>query len=126
MTNAQWFLLVGGILLARGLSASLLKNLPVTPAIVYLLVGLAVGPTVLNVFHFNPLKESKLLEALTEVVVLISLFSAGVKMPAPVTPKAKFRSPVAYCARLKPPPSAGAVVPSPGSTAGAISQPLIV
>jgi NhaP-type Na+/H+ or K+/H+ antiporter len=93
MTNAQWFVLVGGILLARGLSASLLKNLPVTPAIVYLLVGLAVGPTVLNVFHFNPLKESKLLEALTEVVVLISLFSAGVKMPAPVT-FARWRAPV--------------------------------
>lgn len=93
MTNAQWFLLVGGILLARGLTASLLKNLPVTPAIVYLLVGLLVGPTVLNVFHFNPLKESKLLEVLTEVVVLISLFSAGVKMPAPVS-FARWRAPV--------------------------------
>lgn len=93
MSNAQWFLLVGGILLARGLTASLLKNLPVTPAIVYLLVGLLVGPTVLNVFHFNPLKESKLLEVLTEVVVLISLFSAGVKMPAPVS-FARWRAPV--------------------------------
>ena len=93
MTNAQWFLLVGGLLLARGLLASLLKHLPVTPAIVYLLVGLLVGPTVLNVFHFNPLKESALLETLTEVVVLISLFSAGVKMPAPVS-LARWRAPV--------------------------------
>lgn len=93
MTNAQWFLLVGGLLLARGMMASLLKHLPITPAIVYLLVGLLVGPTVLNVFHFNPLKESKLLEALTEVVVLISLFSAGVKMPAPVN-FARWRAPV--------------------------------
>jgi NhaP-type Na+/H+ or K+/H+ antiporter len=84
---------VGGILLARGLSSSLFKHLPVTPAIVYLLAGLLVGPTVLNVFHFNPLKESGLLEALTEVVVLISLFSAGVKMPAPVT-FARWRAPV--------------------------------
>ncbi len=93
MTNAQWFLLVGGLLLTRGLAASLLKHLPVTPAIVYLLVGLLVGPTVLNVFHFNPLKESALLEVLTEVVVLISLFSAGVKMPAPVS-FARWRAPV--------------------------------
>jgi NhaP-type Na+/H+ or K+/H+ antiporter len=93
MTTAQWFLLVGGLLLTRGLAASLLKHLPVTPAIVYLLVGLLVGPTVLNVFHFNPLKESALLEALTEVVVLISLFSAGVKMPAPVN-FARWRAPV--------------------------------
>lgn len=93
MGNAQWFLLLGGLLLARGATASLLTRLPVTPAIIYLAVGLLVGPTVLNVFHFNPLKESALLEVLTEVVVLISLFSAGVKMPVPVS-LARWRTPI--------------------------------
>jgi NhaP-type Na+/H+ or K+/H+ antiporter len=93
MTNAQWFLLVGGLLLARGLTAPLLQRLPVTPAIVYLAVGLLVGPTVLNLFHFNPLQESALLEVLTEVVVLISLFSAGVKMPVPFS-FARWRTPI--------------------------------
>ncbi|OHC65482.1 MAG: sodium:proton antiporter [Rhodocyclales bacterium GWA2_65_19] len=93
MTNAQWFLLVGGLLLARGATAALLTRLPVTPAIIYLAVGLLVGPTVLNVFHFNPLKQSALLEVLTEVVVLISLFSAGVKMPVPVS-LARWRTPI--------------------------------
>ncbi len=93
MTNALWFLLVGSLLLARGLTASMLKRLPFTPAIVYLAVGLLVGPTVLNVFHFNPLKESALLEVLTEVAVLISLFSAGIKMPVPVS-FARWRTPV--------------------------------
>ena len=71
----------------------MLKRLPVTPAIIYLAVGLLVGPTVLNVFHFNPLKESALLEVLTEVAVLISLFSAGVKMPVPVS-FARWRTPI--------------------------------
>ncbi|HSO44041.1 MAG TPA: sodium:proton antiporter [Rhodoferax sp.] len=93
MTNALWFLLVGALLLTRGLTASLFKNLPVTPAMVYLAVGLLVGPTVLNFFHFNPLKESALLEVLTEVVVLISLFSAGVKMPVPLS-LARWRAPM--------------------------------
>ena len=79
-----WFLLVGGLLLFMALTTSRLKSLPVTSAIIYLAVGLVVGPTVLNVFHFNPLKQSALLEVLTEVAVLISLFSAGVKMPAPI------------------------------------------
>ena len=85
MTSPQWFLLIGALLLLRGLTATLLKRLPVTPAIIYLGVGLLVGPTGLSLFHFNPLKESALLEALTEVAVLISLFSAGVKMPGPFT-----------------------------------------
>jgi NhaP-type Na+/H+ or K+/H+ antiporter len=93
MTNAQWFLLVGGLLLTRSLTAPLLQRLPVTPAIIYLAVGLLVGPTVLNLFHFNPLKESALLEVLTEVVVLISLFSAGVKMPVPFS-LARWRTPI--------------------------------
>ncbi|MES1998815.1 MAG: sodium:proton antiporter [Pseudomonadota bacterium] len=83
MTNALWFLLVGVLLLAMGLTSSVLKRLPITPAIIYLAVGILVGPTGLNVFHFNPLKDAALLEVLTEVVVLISLFSAGVKMPVP-------------------------------------------
>lgn len=93
MTSAQWFLLVGGLLLARGLTSSILARLPVTPAIIYLAVGLLVGPTVLNVFHFNPLRESALLEVLTEVAVLISLFSAGIKMPVPVS-FARWRAPI--------------------------------
>lgn len=93
MTNTQWFLLVGGLLLARGLTAPLLQRLPVTPAIVYLAVGLLVGPTVLNLYHFNPLKQSALLEVLTEVVLLISLFSAGVKMPVPFS-FARWRTPI--------------------------------
>ena len=93
MTNAQWFMLIGGLLLAMGLTSSLLKRSPFTSAIVYLAVGILVGPTVLDLFHFNPLKESALLEALTEVAVLISLFSAGVKMPVPFS-FSRWRAPI--------------------------------
>jgi NhaP-type Na+/H+ or K+/H+ antiporter len=93
MTNAQWFMLVGALLLVMGLTYTVLKRLPITAAIIYLAVGLIVGPSGLNLFHFNPLKESALLETLTEVVVLISLFSAGVKMPVPFS-AVRWRTPV--------------------------------
>jgi len=93
MTNAQWFMLVGGLLLAMGLTYSVLKRSPVTSAIIYLAVGILVGPTVLNLFHFNPLKQSALLEVLTEIAVLISLFSAGVKMPVPFN-LTRWRAPI--------------------------------
>lgn len=93
MTSPQWFLLIGALLLVRGLTATLLQRSPVTSAIIYLAVGVLVGPTALNLFHFNPLKESALLQALTEVAVLISLFSAGVKMPAPFT-LSRWRAPL--------------------------------
>ncbi|MCZ4305175.1 cation:proton antiporter [Zoogloeaceae bacterium G21618-S1] len=85
MTAELWFLLVGGLLLVMGLTPRIISQLPVTPAIIYLTIGLLAGPSVFSVFHFNPLKQSALLEVLTEVAVLISLFSAGVKMPVPIT-----------------------------------------
>lgn len=85
MTNAHWFLLLGCLMLARGLSPSILNQSPFTSSIVYLAAGLALGPTGFNLFYFDPLKESALLELLTEAAVLISLFSAGIKMPVPVT-----------------------------------------
>jgi NhaP-type Na+/H+ or K+/H+ antiporter len=86
-------MLVGGLLLAMGLTASILKRSPITSAIIYLAVGVLVGPTVLDLFHFNPLQQSALLESLTEVAVLISLFSAGVKMPVPFS-FARWRLPI--------------------------------
>jgi sodium/hydrogen antiporter len=93
MTNAQWFLLVGGLLLIMGFSLSLIRRVPFTSAMVYLAVGLIAGPTLLDAYHFNPLKQSGLLETLTEVAVLISLFTAGVKMPVPFT-LLRWRTPI--------------------------------
>ncbi|PWG61231.1 cation:proton antiporter [Spiribacter halobius] len=87
MATSAWFLLVGGLLLAMGLTSDFLKRLPVTNAMVYLAAGVVIGPMALNLFHFNPLEQSALLERITEMVVLLSLFTAGMKMPVPVDMK---------------------------------------
>ena len=87
MTTIHWFILIGGLMLARGLAATTISRSPFTSSIVYLCVGLLLGPMVLGVFRFNPIAESHLLETLTEIAVLVSLFSAGVKMPVPITRK---------------------------------------
>jgi NhaP-type Na+/H+ or K+/H+ antiporter len=93
MSSAFAFLVIGGLMLAMGLLAPAVRRLPLTTAIIYLGVGILAGPTALGLFHFNPLKQAALLEVLTEAAVLISLFAAGVKLPAPVT-WARWRSPV--------------------------------
>ena len=93
MASQHWFLLIGALLLVRGLTATLLQRSPVTSSILYLAFGLLVGPSALNLFHFNPLQESALLQTLTEIAVLISLFSAGVKMPVPFT-LSRWRAPI--------------------------------
>tara|TARA_Y100000589_G_scaffold59544_1_gene50093 strand:- start:2044 stop:3339 length:1296 start_codon:yes stop_codon:yes gene_type:complete len=85
MDIPQWFVLVGLLLLLMGLTAPAIKRIPVTSAIIYLAVGIILGPSVLGLFHINPIENAKALELLTEVAVLISLFAAGVKMPVPVS-----------------------------------------
>jgi NhaP-type Na+/H+ or K+/H+ antiporter len=87
MENGIWFLLIGILMLGRGLTSTILKRSPFSSSIVYLTAGIIAGPMVLGLFYFDPIKEARLLEALTEVAVLISLFSAGIKMPVPVTVK---------------------------------------
>lgn len=85
MSFALWSLLVGAIFLSVGLTHSFFRMKPITSAMIYLLIGIVLGPTGFYLFHFNPLKEAHLLEILTEIAVLISLFAAGVKMPVPFT-----------------------------------------
>jgi sodium/hydrogen antiporter len=88
MTVATWFLIIGAVLLFMAVSAARIRRMPVSTAIVYLLVGITLGPSVANQFHFNPIDESALLEVLTEIAVLISLFAAGLKLAAPVGDRA--------------------------------------
>jgi NhaP-type Na+/H+ or K+/H+ antiporter len=83
VSTNQWFLLVGCLMLARGLAATTISRSPFTSAIVYLGVGLLFGPSVLDIFNFDPTAQSALFQVLTEIALLISLFSAGIKMPVP-------------------------------------------
>ncbi len=84
MTNATWFLFIGAVLLFMALTSAPIKRLPLSTAIVYLSIGMLLGPTFADQFHFNPLEHSAFLEVVTEVAVLISLFGAGLKLAAPV------------------------------------------
>lgn len=93
MNLAMWCLLVGSLLLSMGLTGEGNRRWPVTSAMVYLAVGLAIGPSLLHLFHFNPLKQSATLELITEGAVLLSLFTAGVKMPVPLSPR-RWRTPL--------------------------------
>ena len=80
MDFAIWSVIVGVLLVVMALSGSVLARLPLSTAMLYLLVGLAVSPLGLGLLWADSAKHSVLLETLTEIVVLISLFSAGLKL----------------------------------------------
>ena len=59
----------------------------------YLGIGVAIGPVGLGLIRLNAFKDVALLERLTEVAVLISLFTAGMKLALPLR-DARWRIPL--------------------------------
>ena len=80
MDFAIWSVIVGVLLVVMALSGSVLARLPLSTAMLYLMVGLAVSPWGIGLLSADSAKHSAVLETITEVVVVISLFSAGLKL----------------------------------------------
>jgi NhaP-type Na+/H+ or K+/H+ antiporter len=79
-----WFLLVGAVLIVMALSGRLVQRLPLSPAIIYLGVGAIVGPYGLALLPVDPLDDAPLVETLTEIAVLITLFAVGLRLRLPL------------------------------------------
>lgn len=80
MDVALWSVLIGLLLIVMALGGTVLARLPLSTAMLYLAVGVAVSPVLLGWTGFGPFTHTVLLERLTEIVVLVSLFSAGLKL----------------------------------------------
>lgn len=83
----------GLLLIAKTLGGSFIHRLPLSTAMVYLAVGVAIGPIGLGLLSLDAQDNRVLLERLTEVAVLISLFTAGLKLELPLTHR-RWRIPV--------------------------------
>ena len=79
-----WFLLVGVLLISIAMLGRFLDHLPMSPAMIYLLVGIALGPAGFNALELHPLRELPWLETITEMALLVALFTVGVKMRVPI------------------------------------------
>jgi sodium/hydrogen antiporter len=72
----------GVVLAAMARAVSLIARLPLSIAMVYLLVGCLLGPYGLSLVELHPLTNAELIERLSEVAVIISLFTAGLNLLA--------------------------------------------
>ncbi|RZL04140.1 MAG: sodium:proton antiporter [Rubrivivax sp.] len=78
-----WFVLVGTVLIVMAFTNHLVKRLPMSPAIVYLGVGALIGPLGVRMLNVSPLDSMAWLEVLTEVAVLVTLFTVGLRLRVP-------------------------------------------
>jgi NhaP-type Na+/H+ or K+/H+ antiporter len=97
MTDSMVFTLscivVGVLLIAMTMGGSFIARLPLSSAMLYLGVGYGIGPAGLGLVTLHPLRDAELLERLTEIAVLISLFTVGFKLELPLS-HARWRIPV--------------------------------
>jgi sodium/hydrogen antiporter len=76
-------LVIGLLLLAVTLGSGWIARLPLSFALIYLAVGILLGPYGVNLIQIRP--EAAFLERLSELVVIVSVFSCGLKMNRPLT-----------------------------------------
>jgi NhaP-type Na+/H+ or K+/H+ antiporter len=79
-----WYLVVGVLLIGMALIGTRLKRWPLTTSLVYLLVGVALGPAGFGLIRLDPVRWSAVLLRVTELAVIVSLFTAGLKLRTPL------------------------------------------
>jgi NhaP-type Na+/H+ or K+/H+ antiporter len=82
MDTASWAAVIGLLLIVMALGDSLLARLPLSTSMFCLLAGAAASPLWLGWTALAPALDSKVLQRIAEVVVLLSLFTSGLKMSA--------------------------------------------
>jgi sodium/hydrogen antiporter len=75
-------LVIGILLLLVTLGSGVIGRLPLSYALIYLIVGIGLSPYGFNLIQVRP--ETEFLKRASELVVLISLFSCGLKMSRPL------------------------------------------
>lgn len=80
MEAKLWFIILGLVFSIMAFSATIVRRMPLTTALVYLPVGWLIGPHGLGLLHIDLRTDSVLIQHVAEVVVFTSLFSAGLKL----------------------------------------------
>src|SRR5581483_11643888 len=92
MGPLSWYFAAGIVLCAMAIAATLIRRLPLSTSMLYLPIGWALGPHGINAIHIDIGKDATVVEQITTAIILISLFSAGLKMRLPITSRLWFLS----------------------------------
>ena len=84
MNFTGWMALAGGLLLLMALSSAVIRRLPISTSVIYLVLGIAIGPFGLGWLHLNLRDATPWMERLTEVAVIVALFTGGLRLRLPL------------------------------------------
>ena len=92
-----WFIVAGALLIGMALAGSALRRAPLTASMFYLGAGAALGPWGAGLLQMDAVEDASVLERLTEIAVIISLFTAGLKLRLPGSDQ-RWRPPILLAA----------------------------
>lgn len=75
-----WIASIGGLLLLMSLASGWIDRLPVTSFILYLAAGVIAGPWVLRLLAIDVTSHALVIQRITEIALVISLFMTGLKL----------------------------------------------
>lgn len=84
LTDLRWFIVVGLVLVLMSLVGTWVRRLPLSSSIIYLAVGAVIGPVGLGLLIIDPVEHAPALELVSEIAVIVSLFTAGLKLRVPL------------------------------------------
>jgi sodium/hydrogen antiporter len=86
MTNAlTWFLVVGALFQCVALVGSYVRRLPLSITMLYLAAGYGLGPHGFGLFDIDAVRDASFIERIAEGAVIVSVFTAGLKLRIPVS-----------------------------------------
>lgn len=84
MNSAYWAIVIGLLLTTLAIASSWMERLPLSMAMLYMAVGFAVGPAAWGLLDIDLHRHAQIIEHIAEIALLISLFSAGMKLGVPL------------------------------------------
>lgn len=84
MQLEKYYTITGLLLLVMAFSPGFLKKLPITSSVIYLAFGVMLGPHGFQILNLEYFHDSKLIEVIAEITVIISLFTVGLKLRFPL------------------------------------------
>ena len=83
-SHVIWFIVAGVLFISMALTGSAISRWPLTTAMLYLGVGVLLGPYVSGLLDVDVVMHAVEIERITEIAVIVSLFTAGLKLRVPV------------------------------------------
>lgn len=75
-----WTMLTSAVLLLMALASSFVRDLPISTSMVYLLIGIVLGPVGFDVVSLDVTEHAGIVERVAEAAVVIALFIGGLKL----------------------------------------------